>query len=889
MKPAAWILAALLLVAWGASGAAPARALTLPAGFHDEPVLEGLEEPTTFRFAPDGRVFVAEKSGKILVYDNVDDSTPTVFADLRTEVYDFGDRGILGLELDPDFATNHYVYVLYTYDHLLGEVAPPPKWGVPNHSGDDCEEKPSGTGVDDCPVSGRLVRLTANGDVAVQSGGVPAEKVLVEDWCTQYSSHSIGDLEFGPEGALYASGGEGADANSPDYGQNGWPQKNQCGDPPGVVGEALSPPTAEGGSLRAQNLTKLGGKVIRVDPETGEGWPQNPMSGSSNANQRRIIAYGFRNPFRFAIDPDTSEVYVGNVGWNTYEEMDRFTPAPSPAPAFNSGWPCYEGPAVNAAFQSLELNVCKALYETPGSTAPPFFFYRHNAGVTPEDSCNREPGSAIAGLEFYEGSAFPASYDGALFFSDPVRECIYVMFAGKDGRPDPATTVPFLTDGSLYPGIDVREGPEGELYYAKLFGDEFTDPGSIHRITYSADNEPPVARLTVDHEYSAGNLSAEFDATESSDADGEPLAYEWDLDGNGTYAAGDGTESAIFTDSKNHTVAVRVRDLKGAKSVDRVTVFPHDTPPKPEIVTPNPTLEWHVDQPIHFEGVATDSEDGGALPATSLGWSSRLFHCPSTCHAHPLQAFPAVASGTLIAPEHEAPSHIELALTATDSRGLAVTTTVDLKAHEFELSIASQPPGITLAAGSDAAAAPFAMPAIDGSTITLVAPQTAQVGGVTYSWNSWSDGGDRVHSVVANGSAEYKAFYSSDAVSVPLLEGPPPAVGSLPHTRLLGHPATVTYKSTARFRFSVETAGGAFRCKLDGKSSRCHSPRTYRHLQPGRHTFEVVAIDAAGKPDALPRRFEWQVLCVEPPAARAATPRRGGCARQEESAGRKGR
>ena len=319
-----------------------ASASSLPSGFRDQVVFSGLEEPTAVRIASDGRVFVAEKTGKILVYNSLGDPTPTEFADLRTDVYDTGDRGVLGLALDPDFPARPYVYALYTYDHLLGEAAPAPKWGEPGHSGDGCTEKPSGTGVDACPVSGRLVRLSADeggaGDHATENGaGEPEQKVLVEGWCQQFSSHSIGDLQFGAEGDLYASGGDGSDANNVDFGELGWPNPNQCGDPPAGLGGHEEPPTAEGGALRAQDLrtpnplnlsadpTDLNGSLIRIDPETGEGVPGNPLYDSSlDPNERRIVGYGFRNPFRFAVDPATQELYVDNVGWNTYEEMDRF-------------------------------------------------------------------------------------------------------------------------------------------------------------------------------------------------------------------------------------------------------------------------------------------------------------------------------------------------------------------------------------------------------------------------------------------------------------------------------------------------------------------------------------------------------------------------------------
>ena len=794
MRPAARAMVVAGLIAlYGLTAVtpAPAHARSLPSGFYDETVFEHLQDPTAIRFAPGGRVFVADKQGLIYVFDSLEDPTPTVFADLRKQVYDQGDRGILGLELDPNFEVNHHVYVLYTFNHVIGEQAPGayPRWFDSEHpeqvAGDPCP-KPEGADVDACPVSGRLVRLTAEGggDHAEEEevGGeeVAAEDVLVEDWCQQFSSHSIGDLQFGPEGALFASGGDGANFNDTDYGQFGWPQPNECGDPPGGFGNPLTPPAAEGGSLRAQNTENLDGSVIRIDPETGEGLPGNPFYGKEEGatqgtreNEARIIAYGFRNPFRFALDPESEEIYVGNVGWYTYEEIDRFPTDPNPA--YNSGWPCYEGPGPTPGFSGLELDVCEALYDEPGSTSPPFFDYEHQEGVTPGDTCTTEYGSAIAGLDFYEGEVFPASYKGAFFFSDPVRRCIYVMFPGEDGKPDPSTTMPFLTDGGIYPALDIQEGPEGDLYYVKLFNEEY-GRGEIHRIAYSSDNQPPVAHLTADHpwgETGEGKLEVEFDASGSTDPNGEELEFEWDLNYDGVFedAPQEETATETYEDSENHVVAVRVVDEKGARSVARMTVYPGDTPPEPEILEPEESspesgkadFEWHVGQPIHFEGAAQDNEDG-ELPPTSLEWNSRLHHCPfgpETCHVHPLQSFPELDSGTLIAPDHDYPSLIELTLTATDERGLAVSKTIDLLPHPVELTIDSEPSGVTLSAGELSEPAPYGLEAIEDSKVTLSAPATVQVGETTYAWTGWSDGGERTHTIEATAPATYTAEYSA--------------------------------------------------------------------------------------------------------------------------------
>ena len=120
-------------------------------------------------------------------------------------------------------------------------------------------------------------------------------QVLIKDeWCQQYPSHSIGDLVFGPDGALYVTGGDGSSFNFADYGQGGGSlpgtptPKNPCGDPPAGVGGTETPPTAEGGALRCQSPGRaagepvlLNGSLLRIDPATGAGLPDNPHGGAA--------------------------------------------------------------------------------------------------------------------------------------------------------------------------------------------------------------------------------------------------------------------------------------------------------------------------------------------------------------------------------------------------------------------------------------------------------------------------------------------------------------------------------------------------------------------------------------------------------------------------------
>lgn len=840
---------------------APALGAVLPSGFQQTTAIEELDEPTALQFSTDGRVFVAEKAGIIKVYDGIADQTPQEFADLRTKVYDAGDRGLLGLALDPEFPTRPYVYVLYSHDAPIGLTAP--FWGEPGEAGDDCPDPP-GLDTHGCVTSGRLSRLTAAGN---QASG---EQVLVEDWCQQFPSHSIGDLQFDADGMLYASGGDGASYSERDYGQFGEPL-NPCGDPPAGVGGTMSPPSAEGGALRSQDVRTssdpagLDGTVIRIDPETGEGLPDNPMAASPDANARRIIGFGLRNPFRFTIHPETSEVYVGNVGQGSYEELDRF--APTSGEAFNSGWPCIEGDI--RPFKSLGLSLCQSLYAEPGSEVMPFFSYHHSEGVFPGDTCPHVDGSAFSGLAFYDGGAFPASYEGALFFADSVRGCIYAMFPGEDGRPDPSTVAPFLSDAGPYPGIDIEVGPEGDLYYVSIFSEGFA-PGAVHRISYFPGNQPPVARLvSTGNPWGVSPLEVEFDATGSTDADEEPLEYEWDLDGDGSFDAPttNGLVSETYVDKQNHTAAVRVRDEEGATSIARLTVYPGNTPPAPEIIAPTSDLDWAVGDDIDFSGGAEDAEDD-QLASTSLDWSSRLFHCPhgeGDCHGHPLQAFPAVGSGSFAAPDHEFPSYIELTLTAVDSRGLSARQTVAIHPRTVELAIDSSPPGITLDADLLSKATPFALTSIEGSKVGLSAPASVQIGGDTYAWQRWSDGGDRVHTVIADQSASYVATYSKvqdDGDPPPPPKPPkPPKPQKAPNTRIDRRPGKKITSTTARFAFSASRSGARFRCKLDGRPyGSCRSPRIYRNLKPGWHLFKVAAIGADGKADRTPAAFSWKVL-----------------------------
>ncbi|HXL19407.1 MAG TPA: PKD domain-containing protein, partial [Streptosporangiaceae bacterium] len=660
--------------------------------------------------------------------------------------------------LDPNFPARPYVYVLYAYDAPIGGTAP--TWN------DACPAPPGPT-TDGCVVSARVSRLTASGNKMTG-----AEQVLVRGWCQQFPSHSIGTLMFGRDGALYAGAGDGASFNNVDYGQYGatyaGDQANPCADPPSPAGTALSPPTAEGGALRSQSVRRtdgpatLNGAIIRINPDTGQGLPDNPFASSSDPNARSIVAYGLRNPFRFTQRPGTDELWIGDVGWNTWEEIDRLT-SPTATATRNFGWPCYEGPGPQSGYQSAGLNLCSSLYATPGSVAAPYYTYKHSACVVSYPGCHKG-GSSITGLAFYQGGSYPAAYNGALFFADHTRNEIWVMMPGANGLPDPANVKSFVgvdaAGGAAGHPVDLKIGPGGDLFYVDMEG------GTLHRIIYTIGNQPPTARISANPTAGLAPLQVTFDGSKSTDPEAGPLTYSWDLNGDGTF--GDATgRTAHYTYTRNGTrrVSLRVTDDQGASDTTSVTITVGNTAPVAVIDAPGASLTWQVGQTIHFSGHATDAQDG-TLPASALRWSVILHHCftPTNCHTHLIQTFTGVASGSFTAPDHAYPCWLQVRLTARDSGGLTSTASVRLAPRTVVLTFTTNRADVNLmlAVNSAARAAPFSTTVVVGSNNSVSAPSPQTVSGSTYDFSSWSDGGTQSHTIVApTTNTTYTANYST--------------------------------------------------------------------------------------------------------------------------------
>jgi glucose/arabinose dehydrogenase len=367
----------------------------------------------TYVAAPPGdthRLFVVQQSGQITLIK--DGGAPTTFMDISGRVMFSGEEGLLSMAFSPDYATSGRFYLYYTSKTCT-------------NSG--CAEHVSEFTAD-------AGRDTANPNT---------EQPLITIPHPNQSNHNGGQLQFGPDGDLYISVGDGGGGD--DTEQN------------------------------AQHLDRLLGKVLRISPQTnGYSIPAgNPFSvGQSECsggphlgtNCPEIWAYGLRNPWRFSFDGATGDMVIADVGQSAQEEIDFARPGQNVGA--NYGWPCYEGLEVDSAAPASE---CSPL---PSPVVFPVLTYPHPS------NCNGAPfcGDGIIGGYVMHDPGLP-SIDGCYVYGDLSTPGLRMVALGQPMAAASVALGPQIDHLSTF-GLDAS----GRLYAANI------SSGDVYRI--ESDGNP---------------------------------------------------------------------------------------------------------------------------------------------------------------------------------------------------------------------------------------------------------------------------------------------------------------------------------------------------------------------------------------------------------------
>jgi glucose/arabinose dehydrogenase/PKD repeat protein len=619
-------------------------------------------------------MLVTEKAGRLLV---VRGTERTVALDIRSSICDQGERGLLGVAVDPDFDSNHFIYLYYS--HKVAGAC--------------------GGGNKPFPQS-RVGRFVVSDDDKVDAA---AETVIVDHLVSPEVHHLAGDLEFGVDGFLYISVGDGICSLR---------HPTRCG------------PTNDNALARNVPL----GKILRVDRD-GLPAPDNPYvddAGSRRCTRpagvehgkgpcQEVFALGLRNPFRFARMPDTSTFYVNDVGLDTWEEVDKLRRGG------NYGWNIREGHCARASTTRCG--------KAPGFINP-IFDYHHSR-------CRSITGGAFVPNDLWPG------FNGSYLYADFACNKIFRLRPAAGGGFTHSTLL-----GSARGPTHLRFGPYQDgsaLYYASFFGNE------IRRVVPAAENTPPVAEL----HYRPDGRVVDFDGKASSDPEGQKItAWHWSF--------GDGSSKTTTGPRVTHTYAttgtfqatLTVTDSGGLESSpSTMTVYSGEHAPSVTITSPPPDRRFHVGQTVNLSAVADDQEDG-SLPGSSMVWTVRLHHAN---HFHP-QAGPVTGASlsTSYPPPEELPattnSFLVATLKVTDSHGISTKVKQQLLPKLVRLKFDSAPHGARVVIGGERRTTATTVTSWAGYVFPVRA-RDQNIRGHAYTFSTWSDGGAQSHDITTPGTA----------------------------------------------------------------------------------------------------------------------------------------
>ncbi len=341
---------------------------SLPAGFGDS-LVAAVEDPIALAPTPDGRILIADQQGRVWVLKNGKVLAKPALDISKKVCAGDSERGLLGIAVDPQFATNHRVFVYYSYRKYKG-----------------CK-----TLTRKVPVN-RVSSFTMPKNKIVPS----TETVLIDNMVSYHANHEGGDLGFGDDGMLYVSVGDGAC----DY-----TLVSGC-DPDNTIAH-------RGNTLRGKilRITATGG-IPSNNPFTGAGTARCNQGGiAEGLTCQEIFAKGFRNPFRFAFDPNSTRtrLFVNDVGQSTWEEIDKTTKGA------DYGWNTREGHCAEGS-----LVDCGA---PPAGLTNPIFDYPHDAA-----GCD-----AITGGAFVPDGLWGSAYDTGYLYGDYICNRMFLLLPDGSG------------------------------------------------------------------------------------------------------------------------------------------------------------------------------------------------------------------------------------------------------------------------------------------------------------------------------------------------------------------------------------------------------------------------------------------------------------------------
>jgi PKD repeat protein len=450
---------------------------------------------------------------------------------------------------------------------------------------------------------------------------------------------------------------------------------------------------------------------------------------------QEIYASGFRNPFRFAVDPNASatRIFVNDVGQNTWEEINLLQRGA------DYGWNIREGNCANGSTTNCGT--------PPAGLTNPIYTYGHTTGC-----------ASITGGAFVPRGIWPSAYEGAYIFSDYVCGTIFALVRAGDGSFSRAT---FVTGLGANSAVSLIFGPFNgtrALYYTSYAGG-----GQVHRIAFTG-NRTPIATASASSVAGALPLSVRFDASGSRDPDDDALSFDWDF-GDGSVHGTSALATHTFTIAGQFDPVVTVTDSRGAWATATVHISAGNTPPVPGISSPAASARFAVGDVVTLRGSATDLEQG-TLPDSALSWTVLLHH---NTHTHPFLSDTRGNGITIAAPAPEdlaatTTSFLEIRLTATDAAGASTTVTQRFNPRLVTITLVTEPPGAAVGVNGTTVVGPRTVTSWERYVLNVSAGTQTDSSGQPWLPMRWSDGGALAHAIVTPASpTTYSARFAAAA------------------------------------------------------------------------------------------------------------------------------